>query len=112
MAPAAEYKRLLRERRVLLSILEHGTAPLTSASLRSLALQCPSKKCAAELLGISRQSLYYAPKKPVKDQALGLKIERLLDKRPDFGYRRVAKALEINHKRAQRVMQKFGLGDR
>jgi len=65
-------------------------------------------RLAAELK-VSRSSLYYRPKMPSKDEALRREIEALMVKHPGYGSPRVAIALDINDKRAARVMQKFGL---
>lgn len=53
--------------------------------------------------------MYYQPRLPDKDWQLKIKIEAVLEEHKDYGYRRVAQALERNHKPVQRVMQKFGL---
>lgn len=63
----------------------------------------------AELLGVSRRSLYYTSLLATKDELLKLEILTTLEKHKDYGYRRIAIHLEVNHKRVQRVMQKFGL---
>ena len=60
-------------------------------------------------LKISRASLYYHPKIPEKDELLRQQIEQVMFNNPGYGYRRVAIALCINHKRAKRVMKKFNL---
>lgn len=58
-------------------------------------------------LGISRQSLYYKSKKQPKDELLKEQILQTLSVHKSYGYRRVALALGINKKRAQRLMHKF-----
>ncbi len=68
-----------------------------------------SKTELAKQLGISRQSLYYQPKMPAKDLALKAKIEKVMSDNKAYGHQRVAFALDINHKRAGRVMKLFGL---
>jgi transposase InsO family protein len=68
-----------------------------------------SKSSLAIELGISRASLYYHPKIPEKDELLRKQIEEVMRAHPGYGYRRVALALDINHKRAKRVMKKFNL---
>lgn len=68
-----------------------------------------SKKALAKELGISRQSLYYKPKLPEKDLKLKAKIEKVLDGNKAYGHRRIALALNINKKRARRVMRLYGL---
>lgn len=68
-----------------------------------------SKKELAKQQGISRSSLYYQLKMPVKDWHLKNQIELVLKENPSYGYRRIALALEINHKRTFRVMKEFGI---
>ena len=68
-----------------------------------------SKTELAKQLGISRQSLYYQPKMPAKDLALKVTIEQVMSGNKAYGHRRVAWALNINHKRSNRVMRLFGL---
>lgn len=64
----------------------------------------------AELLGISRNSLYYRSK-PVDPETLAVmnRIDELYTKRPFFGSRRIAKDLGYNRKRIQRLMQEMGI---
>ncbi len=63
-----------------------------------------------DLLGISRSSLYYQPKS-VDPGTLAImhRIDELYTKRPFYGSRRIAKELEINRKRAQRLMRVMGI---
>lgn len=68
-----------------------------------------SKAALARRLGVSRASLYYRKKIPEGDEELRKEIEGLFPDNPGYGYRRVALALGINHKRARRVMRKYGL---
>src|SRR3989338_2015002 len=68
-----------------------------------------TKKELAKKLGISRQSLYYKPKKPEQDWTLKTKIETIFHEHPSYGYRRLAIALAINTKRIRRVMNLYGL---
>lgn len=68
-----------------------------------------SKSALARELGISRSGLYYHPKIPDKDEQLRLEIEQVMIDNPGYGYRRVSIALNINHKRAKRVMKKYDL---
>ena len=63
----------------------------------------------ARELGISRASLYYASKQLPKDWQLKEKIVAVLGEHPSCGFRRVAIALRVNKKRAQRVMKLFGM---
>ena len=63
----------------------------------------------AKKLNISRASLYYERKIPVKDWELKQKIEAVLHNYPSYGHRRIALALKINKKRIKRVMKKFGI---
>ena len=63
----------------------------------------------AQSLGVSRTSFYYHPKQPDKDWQLKCQIEGVLEIHPDYGYRRIARHLGINRKRAHRVMRLFGI---
>jgi putative transposase len=64
----------------------------------------------AELLGISRSSLYYRPK-GVDPLTLAImhSIDELYTKRPFFGSRKIARDLGYNRKRIQRLMQLMGI---
>ncbi|PIR06088.1 MAG: hypothetical protein COV55_05190 [Candidatus Komeilibacteria bacterium CG11_big_fil_rev_8_21_14_0_20_36_20] len=59
--------------------------------------------------GISRSSLYYQPKLEKKDWILKNQIEKTLKLNPSYGYRRIALALKVNHKRTFRVMKKYSI---
>ncbi len=63
----------------------------------------------AELLGVSRGSLYYTSILASKDELLKQEILATLLAHKDYGYRRIADELGVNRKRVQRVMQKFAL---
>ena len=75
---------------------------------------CLSKQ--AELLSISRTSLYYKPV-PISDEELYIKriIDELYTAHPDLGYRRMTIFLnkyyhvKINRKRTRRYMREMGL---
>lgn len=69
----------------------------------------PGKKLLAEQLGVSRSSLYYAPKRPARDWALKCKMEEVLREHPGYGHRRLALALGVNKKRTLRIMKLFGI---
>ena len=71
-----------------------------------------SKKELAQQLGVSRASLYYKPKLPAKDLKLKADIEKVMAKHKAYGHKRIAIALNINHKRVLRVMRVFGLKPR
>lgn len=60
-------------------------------------------------VGLSRSAFYYVSRQAPKDWALKVRIEELLREHPGYGHRRVALALKINKKRAQRVMKLFGI---
>jgi len=64
----------------------------------------------AELLGISRNSLYYQSQ-PVDPETLLImnRIDELYTKRPFYGSRRIARDLGYNRKRIQRLMQRMGI---
>ena len=68
-----------------------------------------SKKVLAEKLGISRSSLYYAPKIPAKDLLLKAQIETAWGTHPAYGRNRLSLYLQVNHKRISRVMRLFGM---
>ena len=68
-----------------------------------------TKAALARQLGVSRQSLYYQPLKPLKDLIVKMEIETVLAKHPSYGHKRVALELKINKKKALRVMKKFDL---
>jgi len=63
----------------------------------------------ARQLGISRQSLYYQPKKPPKGWELKTNIEEVLREHPSYGHKRLAIHLKINKKRILQVMKLFGI---
>lgn len=60
-------------------------------------------------LGVSRQSLYYQKKQPIKDEATKIQIEHVMKANPAYGHKRIALDLKLNHKRVLRVMKLFGL---
>lgn len=68
-----------------------------------------SKKELAKRLGISISSLYYKPKKPDQDWSFKNRIEQVLHEHPSYGYRRIALELQVNKKKARRVMRLFGI---
>lgn len=68
-----------------------------------------TKTMLAKKLGISRSALYYKPKQPPRDAEEKGKILAVMQEHPAYGHRRVAMALQINHKKAQRLMKKFKL---
>lgn len=68
-----------------------------------------TKTALAKELGIARSSLYYKPKKPLKDNAVKKHIDSVMNEHKAYGHRRVALALGMNKKKINRVMKKFGL---
>ena len=68
-----------------------------------------SKTRAAQLLGISRSSLYYRSKQFIKDWQLKIRMEEALRHFPSYGHKRLGPYLKIGKNRARRVMKKFGL---
>lgn len=68
-----------------------------------------TKTTLAKKLGISRSTLYYKPKKPPCDEEDKNKIIAVMKDHPAYGHRRVATALQVNHKKTGRLMKKFGL---
>lgn len=71
--------------------------------------QTENKTKLAKRLGISRSSLYYKPKRPAIDIEIKAQIESVMVDHPDYGHKRVAFELKLNHKRILRVMNKFGI---
>ena len=71
-----------------------------------------SKSVICDQMSVSNSSLYYKPKLPTKDLLLKQQIEAVLLEHKAYGYRRIALALNINKKRAQRVMQLFKIKSR
>jgi len=71
-----------------------------------------TKRALAQKLGISRASLYYKPKKPPSDELDKHKILAIMEVHPAYGHRRVAMALGVNHKKTQRLMNKYHLKPR
>jgi transposase InsO family protein len=63
----------------------------------------------AKAMGVSRASLYYVATQDKKDWALKIRMEEALHKHPSYGARRLAQALGVNRKRAQRVMRIYGI---
>jgi len=70
-----------------------------------------SKTLRATEFGVSRQSLYYKPKKPDQDWQLKCRIEEVLrtSGKHSYGSRRIALDLHLNRKRVKRVMNLFGI---
>ena len=74
-----------------------------------------SLKRQAELLGISRSSLYYQPIEPSAEEVnLKHRIDEIFTAYPFYGSRRITAQLKreawlINRKRVQRCMQEMGL---
>ncbi len=64
----------------------------------------------AELLGISRSSLYYTPA-PIDLETLSImhSIDKIYTKWPFYGSRKIAKELGYNRKRIQRLMRVMGI---
>jgi len=58
----------------------------------------------AKRLGVSRSSLYYAPRLPAKDLRLKAAIEKVMSIHRAYGQRRIAIELKVNKKRIKRVM--------
>jgi len=71
--------------------------------------QAENKTKLAKRLGISRSSLYYKHKRPAIDIEIKDQIESVMVDHPDYGHKRVAFELKLNHKRILRVMNKFGI---
>ena len=63
----------------------------------------------AKSLGVSRQSLYYKPKKPDCDLETKKIILKVMAKHKSYGHKRIALELQMNKKKILRVMKKFNL---
>jgi len=68
-----------------------------------------SKAALARSLGISRQGLYYRPRRPERDETLRDILASIWQKHPAYGHRRLAIHLGMNKKRILRVMHKYKL---
>lgn len=71
-----------------------------------------SKSALARSLGVSRSSLYYIPRQPIKDIKLRDQILETVTEHGAYGYRRIAISLGIGKNRTRRVMSKFGIKPR
>lgn len=67
------------------------------------------KAVIAEAMGISPKHLHRRNILDDKDEQLKQQISEVHKKHTSYGHRRVAWELNINHKRTQRVMKKFGI---
>jgi len=81
---------------------------MTLAKTYPLRLVC-------RLLGLSRSSVYYAPKPPPDETLLANAVLDLCEEWPVFGYRRITQMLRrldwrVNPKRVRRIMADLGLG--
>lgn len=72
-------------------------------------LKPPSKTSLAKKLGIARSTLYYQSRKKVDDELYKNKILEILESNPSYGHKRIAIALDINHKKSLRLMKKFDI---
>lgn len=70
-----------------------------------------NKTTLAKLWQISRSTLYYVSRKEKTDWDIKCKIETVLRQRGQsaYGSRRIADTLDLNRKRIQRVMRKYGI---
>jgi putative transposase len=69
----------------------------------------PTKTQIARTLGVSRQSLYYKPKRESIDQEIKSQIESVQAQHPSYGHKRIALELKFNKKRIRRVMKKYDM---
>lgn len=67
------------------------------------------KSVRAVALGVERKNIYRRSKLAPKDEKLAEQIKQVHTSDPAYGHRRVAWELDINPKRALRVMNKFGI---
>ncbi len=68
-----------------------------------------SKTALARSLGLSRQALYYLPKRGAQDDRLRDRILQVLQLHRAYGSRMIALALKRNRKCIQRIMRKYGI---
>jgi len=68
-----------------------------------------SKDAFTKQVAISRSMLYYQHRLPTKDWRLKQRILEVLRAHPSYGHRRLAMELDVNKKRALRVMKLFGI---
>jgi len=80
-----------------------------SSSAQSSRKSVASKSAVTAQVEVSRQNLYYQPRLPAKDLELKNQIEVVIVEHKAYGYRRIAIALGVNHKRVHRVMKLFSL---
>jgi putative transposase len=75
-------------------------------------------KKGCELMGISRSTYYYRPKKNMakkkRDADIADAIEDIAEEFPSYGYRRITAALKrrgmvVNHKKVAKIMKKMGV---
>ena len=63
----------------------------------------------AQELGIARSSLYYQPKKPIKDELVKQAILKVMSDHKAYGHKRIALELKMNKKKVLRIMKKYHL---
>lgn len=71
-----------------------------------------NKSKALEYLNIPHSSFYYRRILDQKDLILKEKIEKVLEKNPSYGHRRIAIELQMNRKPIKRVMKKYDVRPR
>ena len=71
-----------------------------------------NKSKVLEFLSIPKSTFYYRSVLDSKDCELKNEIEKVLEKHPSYGHRRIAIALKANKKKIIRVMKKFGIKPR
>lgn len=70
-------------------------------------MEVTTKAALAKSLGVSRSTLYYKPKIPLKDLSLKADIEEVWINFPEYGHKRLSIHLKVNKKRIIRVMHLF-----
>jgi transposase InsO family protein len=68
-----------------------------------------NKSKALDYLHIPKSTFYYKSILDTKDELLRDRIYEVLVYNPSYGHRRIAMELDINHKRTNRVMKKYGI---
>ena len=63
----------------------------------------------AKIFSLKRSIFYRELTKPISDEKLKAEIEAVMEDNPTYGHKRIALELKLNHKRINRVMNRFNL---
>ena len=103
------YNKLKRENEELKRIVGELTLNLSQEKKSEIVSHSTIKTVVAKAVGISRKNIYRHPKRPSKDLALAVEINEAHKTHPAYGQYKMALHLGVNHKRAERVMKRFGI---